>query len=255
MQDAQQHWEDALGRRLAWSANLSEPDIHLLRTSSLGVVREARPRRDIVREGDVPKGAILIVDGWAAEYKSLDHGRRQLIAFLIPGDVCDLNNVVLRRMDYSIGALTPIRYVEVAHEVFRRLIDLNPRIAQALRAQLLTGMSVQREWIVNIGQRSAIERISHLFCELFYRMRAVGLAESNRLDFPITQQDIAEATGLTSVHVNRTLREMRAENLILLHDRVLEIPDFRSLSDVALFTPTYLHLCGDGELHGTAGGD
>lgn len=122
------------------------------------------------------------------------------------------------------------------------LANAEPRIARALWRQMLAGFSVQCEWTLNNGQRTALERIGHLFCELYHRLRGVGLTEGTGYAFPLTQNDLAEATGLTPVHVNRTLQEMRGAGLILLKDRTLYIPDLDALEDAVLFSPDYLHL-------------
>jgi CRP-like cAMP-binding protein len=234
--------EVVLGRRLARMGEISTAEMELLRASALGTRREANARYDLIREGDAPHAVFLIVSGWAARYKTLEDGRRQTVGFLIPGDLCDLNNALLAEMDHSIGALNSVSYVEIGHDVIAKLSDDHPRIARLLWKQLLATLSIQREWVLNLGQRSAMERIGHLFCEVFVRMRLVGLATQNEIDMPLTQQDIADATGLTSVHVNRTLQEMRSRALITLSHRTLRIADFAALAELSLFTPAYLHL-------------
>lgn len=246
------HWdssglEDVLARRLSRFASLSDEEAAALRVEALGQLRRSEARRDLIREGEHPRAVFLIASGWACRYKTLEDGRRQIVAFLIPGDLCDLNNFILGEMDHTISAVTAVRYVEVSHDLLERLTDAHPRIARALWSQLLASLSVQREWVLNLGQRNAIERIGHLFCELFVRLKAVGLAHGDSFELPITQLDIAEATGLTSVHVNRTLQEMRAQKLITLSNRTLHIPDFTRLRDVSLFNPAYLHLGHDGK--------
>lgn len=233
---------DALTRRLDCFATLSGEEIAAIEAAVDSEGRTVPARRDLVREGDKPDVAYLVCSGWAARYKTLPDGRRQHVAFLVPGDLCDFNNDVLDRMDHSIGALTPTCYVEIPHDRVQALTEQRPRLAQALWWQLLVSMAVEREWILNLGQRSAIERLSHLFCELYRRLEMVGLAERGHYDFPITQLDLAEATGLTPVHVNRTLQEMRSRGLIVLKERTLTIPDIQELERLALFTADYLHL-------------
>ena len=110
-----------------------------------------------------------------------------------------------------------------------------------MRIERLAANAIQREWAVNLGQRTAREHLAHLFCETFVRLRAVGLAEGSRCEMPLTQCDLGEATGMTSVHVNRTLQELRRDGLIVLHHRILTIPDFDALAEVAMFDPGYLH--------------
>lgn len=211
-----------------------------------GPIVTVRQRRDLIREGDRPRGVNLILDGWAFRYKTLEDGRRQIIAFLLPGDLCDVHGDIHRELDHSIGALTQVRYVEVPRERIEALIALGPRIEQALWWDVSVMASIQREWTVNLGQRDAIERLSHLFCELIYRLRAVGLADGSRCDIPLTQTDLAEATGMTPVHVNRMVQELRARGLIRWKGRDFETLDLEGLCDVAMFNPAYLHLDREG---------
>lgn len=202
--------------------------------------------RDIIHEGDSPEHVNLILDGWACRYKQLEDGRRQIISFFLPGDICDTHVFILREMDHSIGTLTPVRLAQIPRDELLDLTDQHPRIMQALWWETLVTAAIQREWTVNLGQRSAIERLAHLFCELFVRLRAVGLADGDTCPMLITQNEIADALGQTSVHVNRTLQEMRSAGLIILKSKRLTIPDMDRLQRVALFNPNYLHLDREG---------
>ncbi|MGP7796498.1 Crp/Fnr family transcriptional regulator [Sphingomonas sp. CLY1604] len=206
-----------------------------------------RQRRDLIREGDRPRNVNLIVEGWAFRYKTLEDGRRQIIAFYLPGDLCDPNGYILKEMDHSVGALTAVRYVEIARERIEALTAMGPRLDQALRWDVLVSAAIQREWTVNLGQRDAIERLSHLFCELFFRLRAVGLVDGHRCEIPLTQTDLAEATGMTPVHVNRMVQELRARGLVRWKGREFEALDLDGLCEVAMFNPTYLHLDHEGQ--------
>jgi CRP-like cAMP-binding protein len=207
---------------------------------------EVQGRQDIISEGDNPKMVRLIVSGWACSYKGLPDGRRQIVGFFIPGDFCDLNVYILKQMAHSIAAITPVRYAAIPPEEMERITHDQPRIGQALWWHELVNSSIQREWLLNVGQRTAYERIAHLLVELFVRLQAVGMADEQGCDFPITQIDIAEATGLTSVHVNRTLRDLRSEGLIGLTRKRLLIPDRGKLKQAAMFNSNYLHLDHEG---------
>jgi CRP-like cAMP-binding protein len=208
--------------------------------------RDIAPRRDVIREGDKPRLVHLILSGWGCRYKTLPDGRRQIVAFFIPGDFCDLNVYYLKQMDHSIGAITRMRVAEIAREEMDSLAFAHPHVAQALWCEQLVNDSIQREWTLNVGQRTAYERIAHLLAELFVRLRAVGLTRGDGCDLPITQTDIADATGLTAVHVNRTLQELRRDGLIELERKRLRIPDLKRLTDAAMFNPNYLHLDHEG---------
>ncbi|GJD78262.1 Crp/Fnr family transcriptional regulator [Methylobacterium gregans] len=209
-------------------------------------VRAVGAHEDIIREGDNPLHVNLILEGWACRYKQLADGRRQIISFFVPGDLCDPHVFVLRQMDHSIGSLTPLRFAQIPREALLGVTDRHPRITRALWWETLVTAAVQREWTVNIGQRSALERMAHLLCELFIRLRCVGLSEGNSCPLPVTQTELADATGLTSVHVNRTLQEMRSAGLIVLRSKTLTIPDPAALQKVALFDADYLHLEHEG---------
>lgn len=231
--------------KLAAFARLSQDDRAALDRLARNQ-REVAPRRDLIREGDQPRFVHLIVDGWACRYKTLPDGRRQIVAIFLPGDLCDLNVYVLREMDHSVGAITRLRVADICREDMAGLTEAHPRITQALWWHELVTAAIQREWTLNLGQRSAYERIAHLLCELFMRLQLVDLVRAETCDFPMTQNDIADATGLTPVHVNRTLQELRRAGLIVLQGRTLTIPDLKALQAAALFSANHLHLGRDG---------
>jgi CRP-like cAMP-binding protein len=237
--------ENPLVRKLEQYVRLSMQDRAALDAVLRQKVVRLRAREDVIREGDRPRHVYLVVRGWACRYKMLEDGRRQIMAFFLPGDLCDLNLFVLREMDHSVGALTPLVYAEIGRDTFERLTE-HPRIVQAMWWDTLVSAAVQREWTVNLGQRTAFERIAHTLCELFLRLRGVGLADGDRCELPITQTELADAIGLTPVHVNRTLQDMRAQGLISLQDKELVIPDLERLQAVAMFNANYLHLDREG---------
>jgi CRP-like cAMP-binding protein len=145
-------------------------------------------------------------------------------------------------MDHSIATLTPVTYCELDRAAFERLMSADVSIAEAFHCETLTARAVQREWAINLGRRDALERVAHVICELFERLRLVGLVDGNSFAFPITQMDLADATGLSTVHLNRTLQELRSAGLITLRDRSLTIVDPQALRNTAMFNPNYLHL-------------
>jgi CRP-like cAMP-binding protein len=200
--------------------------------------RNLEPRRDLLSEGDVPSEGYLILEGWGLRYKDLDEGRRQILAFLLPGDLClNLPDVP---MSHCVGSLTNLRYGVIPQ---RRLGDAaaSSALAGTLWRQQLAASAIQLEWLANSG-RPAYEATAHLLCELFARAQAAGLASGNCCEFPVTQFDLACALGLTSVHVNRTLQQLRRDGLIELRGRKLCLLDSKGLREAAQFDRTYLHL-------------
>src|SRR3954454_442545 len=207
---------NALTRRLEEYTVLTDADRDELARLAAQSTRTIPPRRDLIREGDAPRSVYLILEGWACHYRSLSDRRRHTVDFAVPGDLCDLNLFILDRMDHSIGAITKLKVAEIGRDVFHRVVTNYPNITTALWWQELVSKSIHREWIVNVAQRSASERIAHLFCEMFLRLESVGLTDGFSCDFPPTQGDIADATGLTAVHVNRSIQALRARELVIL---------------------------------------
>lgn len=235
----------ALALRLEAFTRLSPEDKAAVENISR-VTRMVPARRDLIREGERPEYLYLIVEGWACRYKTLPDGRRQIVSFSIPGDFCDLNVYVLKGMDHSIGAITRLAVANVSRTEMDNLTENYPRVTQALWWEALVDMATQREWTLNVGQRTAYERLGHLLVELFLRLRSVRMTHGDSCDFPLTQNDLADATGLTAVHVNRTLQELRRDGLIVLEHRRLRIPDIEQLMHATLFNANYLHLDHEG---------
>jgi CRP-like cAMP-binding protein len=236
---------EPLFRLLGRYMPLEEEDRRALMALEAGPVTTGEARTDIAREGENPTVIRLLVSGWACRYKDLPDGRRQIVGFFLPGDFCDLNVYILSELDHSIGALTAVRYYEILPQQFQEVIDQRPHLIRALLWHEMVASGIQREWLLSIGQRSPLERLAHLFVELYYRLKAVGLATGYGFDLPITQNHLAEANGLSLVHLNRTIQEMRRENLIELSDRQLRIVDLDRLKKVAMFNSSYLHFNRD----------
>ncbi|MET0531761.1 MAG: Crp/Fnr family transcriptional regulator, partial [Microvirga sp.] len=205
-------------------------------------IRQVGARIDLIREGDAPDKVLLILDGFACRYKVLPDGQRQIMALLVPGDFCDLNVFILDEMDHNIGTISACKVVDVPRKAIDEIAAHHPSIARAFWWCSLVDGAVLREWLVNMGGRAPGQRIAHLLCELLMRLEAVGRVTDNSYAFPLTQTDIAETMGLSDVHVNRTLRELRALGLIHLKSRVLTILDVERLKAFCSFAPNYLHL-------------
>jgi CRP-like cAMP-binding protein len=205
-------------------------------------LRHFSAHEDLIRENDVTGGVNLLVEGFACRYKILPDGRRQIVAYLVPGDMCDLRVFILKRMDHAIATLTAATVAMLSRESVLLLTEKFPGLTRALWWATLVDEAVTREWVVNVGQRTAIERMAHLFCELFVRLQAVNLTRGNQCDLPVTQAELADTLALSSVHVNRTLKELRREGLVTVSGRTLVIHNFEALQTLAMFTPNYLHL-------------
>src|SRR5215204_6510508 len=207
-------------------------------------VMDLRADQDIVREGDRPSLSCLLLEGFACTYKMTGDGQRQIMAFYISGDIPDLQSLHLRVLDTSLSTITPCKVGFIQHETLHDLCERFPRIASALWRETLIDASIFREWTVNVGRREAYARIAHVLCELMARLEVVGLAKDHTCEIPITQGEFADATGLSNVHVNRVLQELRGDGLIVFKGRTLEIPDRDKLKEAGEFDPTYLHLDG-----------
>jgi CRP-like cAMP-binding protein len=203
-------------------------------------------RHDVISEGERPRNICLVLDGWACRYKQLADGKRQIVSLFVPGDFCDVHAHVLKRMDHSIGAITRVKLATITPEEMGALVAGRRRIAEALWWHEMVDAATQREWTLNLGQRSAHERLAHLLVELYFRLSTVGRARDGRCDFPLTQNDLADATGLTSVHINRTLQDLRRDSLIELERKQLQILDLKRMMKAGMFNPNYLHLEHEG---------
>lgn len=229
-----------LTRKLETFAPLPEADRRLL-DQTVQRARLIGERQDLIREGDDPSHVYLILEGFACRYKLLPDGRRQIMAYLIPGDFCDLHVFILRAMDHNIATLSPCRVVDIPRA---RILEMTerPALARALWWCSLVDEATLREWLVNIGARSAEQRVAHLLCELLLRLEAVGLTSNGSYDLPLTQVEIADTMGLSHIHVNRVLQRLRAEELITLKNGALVILDVPRLKAFSGFNPNYLHL-------------
>lgn len=217
--------------------------------------RKVAAREDIIREGEVPENVNLVLEGIACRYKVLPNGRRAIVAFLLPGDFCDLHVAILDHMDHTIGALTPCTIAEIPRTTIEDLTANWPRIARALWWATLVDEGILREWLVNMGQRPSDRKLAHLFCELQARLALVGLATENEFPLPLTQEELGDTLGLSTVHVNRVLQQMREDGLIRLQGRTVSIPDLARLKEFGEFNPNYLHRNNkhDGAHHSAAG--
>jgi CRP-like cAMP-binding protein len=211
----------------------------------------------ILQEGEKAEFVRLVVSGLAARSKLLSEGRRQIMAFLIPGDLCDVEVFVLDAMDHDIVAMTPTVCAHFAiPEIEQLLVELSS-VTKALWWSTMTDSAVLRERIIDHGSRDARERICHLLYEMLVRYRVVGLSSNHSFPFPLTQEQLADATGMTPVHVNRVVSELKAEGLIQWKDKTVSILNLPAFKEIAQFEGAYLHLertfNGDAEVAQRAG--
>lgn len=238
---AAKHPLDVLIRKLAGVQGFSKAERQAIGSLS-ATIREFSPQQDILSEGGYSSSCCIILDGWTCCYQMLDEGRRQILSFHVPGDVPDLQGLYLADTDFGMAALTAATVAFVPHTEVHKLIASFPTIATALWREALVGAAIHRAWMTGLGRRDARGRLAHLFCELYLRLTTVGLTDGYALPLPLRQPDLADALGLTPVHVNRTLRDLRNDGLISLRRRRLEIQDWLGLCTAAEFAPRYLHL-------------
>ena len=232
---------DVLIRKLRSISPLTEDEKQRILDLPLSI-REVGPDEDIVREGDRPFECCMLIEGFTCRYKLTEEGKRQIFSFHTPGDIPDLQSLHLKVMDHSLKTLTPCKVAFITHDSIRELTRRCPRIGDVLWRDTLIDAAIFREWMIGIGRRSAYTRIAHLLCEVFARLKAVGLANGDECEFPITQNEIGDALGLSTVHVNRSLQELRADGLIELRRNTLTILDWEALKKAGEFDPTYLHM-------------
>lgn len=213
--------------------------------------------QDIIAQGEKVGDIHLVLTGLAARAKILRNGDRQLMAFLIPGDLCDLEVFVLEAMDHSITAMSETTCVLIPADVIRDLLSESSNLTKALWWSTMVDSAILRERIIDHGSRDAQERIAHLCYEMLIRYRIVGETTDDVFPFPITQEDLADATGMTAIHANRMLQQLRAEGLIELKGKAMTVLDPPRLKKLARFESNYLHLIrtnqADTEVSGRAG--
>ncbi len=233
----------SLARKLSLFVPLSDSDREVL--AALAPTEEVfRPDTDIACEGVMPRSVMLVQEGMAVRYRNLPDGRRQIMTFLIPGDLCDPHVFLLKTMDHSIATITTVRVSPIARAALMETFATRPRISAALWWSSLQEESMLRERIVSLGRRDARGRIAYLLCELLWRHSAIGLADNEKFHLPLTQTELGDALGLTPVHVNRVLREFREQNLIAIEHRMLRMLDVDGLQEIAACNKEYLHLGG-----------
>lgn len=227
-------------QKLSAFASLSDDEITLL-SAATSVTRKVAARRDLIREGDRPGPVFVILEGWACRYKILPSGTRQILAFLMPGDCCDLHVALLAEMDHSIQTVTPAAVATIDRADMDAILDENRAVAKAMYLSQLIDEGTMRAWITSMGRRSSIERVAHLMCELYLRARNIGLTSETHFTLPLSQIILADALGMTPVHINRVLKKLRLSGAMTLKRGSLMITDPHRLVQIAGFDENYLH--------------
>ena len=203
--------------------------------------RAVNARKDLIREGDRPGPVFVMLEGWACRYKILPSGTRQVVAYLMPGDSCDLHVALLAEMDHSIQTISPAVVSTVERSEMDGLLERHPNIAKAMYVAQLVDEGTMRAWITSMGRRASIERVAHLMCELYLRARNIGLTSEPTLRLPLSQTLLADSLGMTPVHLNRVLKKLREAGAMSLARGSLTITDPGKLIHIAGFDENYLH--------------
>lgn len=228
-------------RRLELRDKISEEERAAL-TRAFETAETIPPQSYVAREGDRPSKSVLMLSGISCRTRTLRNGERQIVALHLAGDFIDLHSFVLKEMDHDVEALTACTIVRVPHEELERITERLPHLTRLLWLLTLIDAGIIREWAVGLGVRSAVQRMAHLFYELLTRMRAGGLTSDNTFSFPVPQTTLKDILGLSAVHTNRTLMDLRSRGLLSWEKGVVTILDPDRLRDEALFDETYLHL-------------
>jgi len=237
-----------LTRRLDRNHLLTREDREALLTLPYKL-RWLDPATYTVREGDKPRICGVLISGYAFRQKTTGDGARQIIGLHIPGEALDFQNLFLDVSDHNVQMLTRAEIAEVPITAFQQIALERPNIGRAIQVTTLIEMSIFREWVLNVGRRDSRSRLAHLLCEFALRLEAQGAARPDHgYELPMTQEQLADATGLTSVHVNRVLKVLESEGLIVRNRRNIGFPDWRRLREVGDFNQRYLHLRGREEL-------
>jgi CRP-like cAMP-binding protein len=210
-----------------------------------GLVSETRrfgPDQVLVRAGEELHHSLLLLDGWLVRSKDLPSGERQVLEIHVSGDFADLHGFTLKKLDHEVLTVTESVIGLVPHERLMELTERFPRLTRVYWLSTNVDAAITRELALSLGQRSAISRMAHVFCELHTRLAVVGKTRGESFEFPLTQRELAECLGLTVVHVNRTLQELRRKGLVESENRHINILDRRGLETLAEFDPGYLQL-------------
>jgi CRP-like cAMP-binding protein len=230
----------ALIRRLRTSSGVSEDDIREIHALPISV-REYPAERAVVRDGQRATECCLIAAGFCMRSKTIQDGKRQILSLHIPGEIPDLMSLFLHVMDHDLSTLTPCTLGFINHETLRQLHRRRPNVAEIFWRDTLIDAAMFREWIVNVGQRPALARLAHVMVELRERLKVIGRVNGNSFEMPLTQEQIGEALGVTAVHANRVIKQLREEGIVEFHRGRVSVLDEKKFLELADFDDRYLH--------------
>src|SRR3954464_14770822 len=234
------HFE-AMIRKLRNNTNLDADDIEAIRALPVNI-KQFPTNTAIVREGDKPSQSCLMIDGYSVRAKTTSDGRRQILSIHIAGDIPDLQSLHLHVMDHDLVTLTECTLGFISNVALREFTRRRPSVAEALWRDTLVDAAIFREWIVNVGQRSGLNRLAHLVMELRERLRVIDRVSGPEFDLPLTQEQLGEAMGITSIHVNRILKQLHDLGVMKFQRGRITILDEAKFNDAADFDRLYLHL-------------
>lgn len=237
---------DILIQKFETNAHISGEDRALI--AQLPVFpKSVRAHEDIARQGTEPDHSVFVIEGVLARYQEFAGGDRQTVSLHLKGEMPDLHSLYVRRMDHTLGAVTPAQIALVRHEDLKEAFAKSRTLGEIFWRETLLDAAIFRQWIANNGKRGALAGTAHLLCELYVRAKVVGLLNADGTwTVPLTQQQLADALGLSIVHLNRTLRNLRQSSTVVLdHTRRMQVVDWNRLVKTAGFDPTYLHLVNE----------
>ncbi|WP_240613984.1 Crp/Fnr family transcriptional regulator [Salinicola acroporae] len=232
---------DLLIRRLQSIHTVSKEEIRALRDLPLEIA-SLGPGHDIVRMGERPTQCCVVIEGFTCIYKLTSDGGRQIMAIHVPGDIPDIQSLHLGVMDFGLAPISSCTVGYIPHEKIQQVCDNYPRLGVALWRETLIDAAIYRDWMLNIGQCEAFGRVAHLVCELVIRLKAVGLTEGDSFKFPVTQANLADAFGISSVHMSRVYGMLAQQGLLKVTRTHVTVLDWDELQEAGDFDPTYLHL-------------
>jgi CRP-like cAMP-binding protein len=232
---------DALLRRLQTTTGIDERDVATIRALPIDI-RTYEPGQTVVRDGERPTACCLLAEGFCIRSKTTWEGRRQILSIHIAGEIPDLQSLYLQVMDHDLVTLTECTLGFIPHIALKNMVRQRPNVAEVFWRDTLIDAAMFREWIVNVGQRPAASRLAHIVVELRERLKVIGRGEGAQVEMPLTQEQIGEAMGITPIHANRIIRQLREDGVLEFHRGYATVLNERNLEELAHFDGRYLHL-------------